>query len=183
MIVEAIRELVKCFRTIEQNTHLNTGGIVELARLPAIVLNGPSLAEKKRLARDAERLTAIDNDDLISAREVPPRWYDVRFDVNLAAGSVPELLGLLAGCARLPQSVPLLTAKTAERERRYSWGWITPPSYSGAPNISEVAEGRGALVIHDVEIYSGIREIVPLILSIEADINSGPATESVVLKE
>lgn len=53
MIEETIRELIRLFREhAEENTVLSAGSIVEIAKLPVIVLNGPTLTEKKRLMRD-----------------------------------------------------------------------------------------------------------------------------------
>ena len=53
MIEETTRALIKLFREqIEENTVLSAGSIVEITTLPVIVLNGPTLTEKKRLMRD-----------------------------------------------------------------------------------------------------------------------------------
>ncbi len=63
MIEETTRELIKLFRKyVEENTVLSAGSIVEIAKLPVIVLNGPTLTEKKRLMRDPERITVIDEE-------------------------------------------------------------------------------------------------------------------------
>ncbi len=48
MILETTTALVQLFKTIEPNTHLLAGSIVELANLPAIVLTGPVLHEVLR---------------------------------------------------------------------------------------------------------------------------------------
>ena len=39
------------------------------------------------------------------------------------------------------------------------------------PNISQVAQGRAGIIVYDVEVYSEIREVWPLIekVSIEID--------------
>ena len=41
-----------------------------------------------------------------------------------------------------------------------------------SPNVSQVYQGRGSITIFDVEIYSDIREVIPLIEKINVDINS-----------
>ena len=169
MIVETTRALIRTFRTVEPNTHLAQRSITELDQLPAVVLTGPLVQEVTRRRRDAERITAIDIANEHAAREVPPRWYALRFNVAFSAESNIDLLGVIEGCSKLPQRVPLLRAEGAERIREYSWRWSTFPSVSNAPNISEVCEGRGELIVDDVEVYSDIREIVPLIVTIRLD--------------
>lgn len=171
MITETVRELIKLFRTIEPNTVLSNGTLTELSQLPAIVLSGPIAVEKKRLMRDAERITAVDIDNDTAVREVPPRWYDLRFNVSFSCASMLELVQLMEECSRLVQREPLLTAVNDDRTRQYSWAWREFPSAYNVPDISEVSEGRGELVIFDVEAYSGIQEIVPLIKVIDVDIN------------
>ena len=182
MIEETTRELIKLFRTHffpedfetekEEDKHvrLSAGSIVEIAKLPAIVLNGPLMSEKKRLMRDPERITAIDVEAGKAVREVPPRWYDVRFDVNLTCTSNLELIRLMEKCSRLNQACPLLTAVNDERERQYLWRWEKFPDTVTAPNISQVYQGRGELIVYDVEIYSGIREVWPLIEKIQIEV-------------
>ncbi len=172
MIVETTRALIRLFKTIEPNTILNAGNVVEIATLPAIVLNGPVAVEKKRLMRDPERITAIDIENNIAVREVPPRWYDLQFSVAFSCKSTLELIELMEECSRLAQRSNLLKAENDERTRMYSWAWRTLPSVYNVPNISEVCEGRGELVIHDVEAYSGIRENIPLIKVIDIDVNN-----------
>ena len=171
MIEETTRELIKLFRErIEENTVLSAGSIVEIAKLPVIVLNGPMLTEKKRLMRDPERITAIDTEAGKAVREVPPRWYDVRFDVNMTCAGSLELIGLMEKCSRVNQACPLLTAHNDERERQYLWRWEKFPDAVTAPNISQVYQGRGGLIVYDVEIYSGIREVWPLIEKIQIEV-------------
>ena len=171
MIEETTRELIKLFRErIEQNTVLSAGSIVEIAKLPVIVLNGPLMTEKKRLMRDPERITAIDTEAGKAIREVPPRWYDVRFDVNMTCASSLELIALMEKCSRANQACPLLTAKNDERERQYLWRWEKFPDTVTTPNISQVYQGRGELIVYDVEIYSGIREVWPLIEKIQIEV-------------
>ena len=62
-----------------------------------------------------------------------------------------------------------MTAEGAERTRQYLWAWQKPPSVYNVPNVSEVCEGRGDLIVYDVEVYSGIQEIVPLIQDVSLD--------------
>jgi len=181
--VETTRALVRLFKSIEPNTHLSAGSIVELARLPAVVLSGPVAVEKKRLARDAERLTAIDMEEMEAAREVPPRWYDLQFDVALSCRSTLELVEMMERCSRLVQASPLLTAEGGGRVRRYVWAWRTPPGVRDAPDISQVAEGRGELAVFDVEAYSGLREISPLIRVVDIGIESPDGTDEVKIGE
>ena len=172
MIEGTTRELIKLFREhVEENTVLSAGSIVEIATLPVIVLNGPTLTEKKRLMRDPERITVIDEAAGQAIREVPPRWYDLRFDVNISCESSLDLVGLIEKCSRVNQGYALLTAKNDERERQYIWRWETPPQVSTTPNISQVAQGRAGIIVYDVEVYSGIREVWPLIEKVSVDID------------
>lgn len=172
MIEETTRELIKLFREqVEENTVLSAGSIVEIAKLPAIVLNGPTLTEKKRLMRDPERITAIDEEAGQAIREVPPRWYDLRFDVNISCESNIALVKLIEKCSRVNQGYALLTAKNEERERQYLWRWETSPQVSTTPNISQVAQGRAGIIVYDVEVYSEIREVWPLIERVSAEID------------
>ena len=163
MIVAATRSLIRLFKTIEQNTILSAGNIAELATLPAIVLNGPVAVEKKRLHRDPERITAYDYENNIAVSEVVPRWYDLQFGVAFSCKSTLELVEIMEKCSRLNQSAKVLKAEGEERTREYSWAWRNLPSVYNVPNISEVCEGRGDLVIYDVEVYSNIRETAPLV--------------------
>ena len=57
MIVPVTRELIKLFRRIEPNTVLSAGNITEISELPAIVLSGPVVNEKKRMRREHEEIT------------------------------------------------------------------------------------------------------------------------------
>ncbi len=172
MIEETTRELIRLFREqIEENTVLSAGSIVEIAKLPAIVLNGPTLTEKKRLMRDPERITVIDEDTGQAVREIPPRWYDLRFDVNISCDSNLALVKLIEKCSRVNQGYSLLTAKNEGQERQYLWRWETPPQVSTTPNISQVAQGRAGLIVYDVEVYSEIREVWPLIEKVSIDID------------
>ena len=172
MIEETTRELIRLFREqVEENTVLSAGSIVEIAKLPVIVLNGPTLTEKKRLMRDPERITVIDEEAGQAIREIPPRWYDLRFDVNISCESNLALVSLMEKLSRINQGYSLLTAKNEQRERQYLWRWETPPQVSTTPNISQVAQGRAGIIVYDVEVYSEIREVWPLIekVSIEID--------------
>jgi hypothetical protein len=170
MIAATTRALIRAFRSIEPNTHLAQRSIVELETLPAVVLTGPLLQEVLRRRRDAERITAVDLEAGHAVREKPPRWYNMRFNVAFSAESNIDLLETIAKCSKLPQRVPLLRAEGAERIREYSWRWSAFPSASTAPNVSEVCEGRGELTVEDVEVYSDIRELVPLIRVVELDL-------------
>lgn len=173
MIEETTRELIRLFREqVEENTVLSAGSIVEIATLPAIVLNGPALTEKKRLMRDPERITVIDEETGQAVREIPPRWYDLRFDVNISCESNLALVKLIEKCSRINQYYSLLTAKNEDRERQYLWRWETPPQISTTPNISQVAQGRAGIIIYDVEVYSEIREVWPLIEKVSGEINN-----------
>jgi hypothetical protein len=169
MIAETTRTLIRTFRTIEPNTHLAQRSITELERLPAVVLTGPLIQEVTKRRRDAERITTIDVENANAVREIPPRWYTLRFNAIFTAESNIDLLSVIESCSRLPQRVPLLRAEAAERIREYSWRWSTFPSVSNAPNVSEVCEGRGELIVDDVEVYSDICELVPLIVTIRLD--------------
>ena len=172
MIEETTRALIRLLREqVEANTILSAGSIVEIATLPVIVLNGPTLIEKKRLMRDPERITVIDEQSQQAIREIPPRWYDLRFDLNFSCESNLDLIRLIEKCSRVNQGYSLLTAQNEQRERQYLWRWETPPQVSTTPNISQVAQGRAGIIVYDVEIYSEIREVCPLLdaFSIEID--------------
>ncbi|MBR0035057.1 MAG: hypothetical protein IJP54_05235 [Synergistaceae bacterium] len=172
MIEETTRELIRLFREqVEENTVLSAGSIVEIAKLPVIVLNGPTLTEKKRLMRDPERITVIDEEAGEAVREIPPRWYDLHFDVNISCESNLVLVSLVEKLSRLNQRYSLLTAKNEQRERQYLWRWETPPQVSTTPNISQVAQGRAGIIVYDVEVYSEIREVWPLIERVSVEIN------------
>ena len=172
MIEETTRELIRLFREhVEENTVLSAGSIVEIATLPVIVLNGPTLTEKKRLMRDPERITAIDEEAGEAIREVPPRWYDLHFDVNISCEGNPNLISLLEKLSRVNQGYSLLTAKNERRERQYLWRWETPSQVSTTPNISQVAQGRAGIIVYDVEVYSEIREVWPLIQKVSVELD------------
>ena len=172
MIEETTRELIKLFREhVDENTVLSAGSIVEIAKLPVIVLNGPVLTEKKRLMRDPERITVIDEEAGQAIREIPPRWYDLRFDVNISCESNFALVKLIEKCSRFNQGYSLLTAKNDERERQYLWRWETPPQVSTTPNISQVSQGRAGIIVYDVEVYSEIREVWPLIQNVSVEMD------------
>ena len=169
MILAATRALIQLFKSMEPNTHLSPGSIVELATLPAIILTGPVVHEVFRKQRDAERITAIDEDSRIAVHEKPPRWYNMQFNVAFSCAASMDLLKFLEACSRLPQQYPVIKAEGEERTREYSWSWKTFPSAYPAPNVSEVIEGRGELMVYDVEVYSDMREIVPLVEVFDVD--------------
>ena len=172
MIEETTRELIRLFREqVEENTVLSAGSIVEIAKLPVIVLNGPTLTEKKRLMRDSERITLIDKEAGQAIREIPPRWYDLHFDVNISCESNLALVSLIEKLSRLNQGYYLLTAKNEQREHQYLWRWETPPQVSTTPNISQVVQGRAGIIVYDVEVYSEIREVWPLIERVSVEID------------
>lgn len=171
MIEETTRALAELFREYaEKNTVLSAGSIVETSNLPVIVLNGPILTEKKRLMRDPERITAIDYEAGKAIREIPPRWYDLRFDVNISCENYWEILSLFEKLSRLNQEYPLLFAKNNERECKYLWRWETPPRVSTTPNISQVYQGNAGIIVYDVQVYSEIREVWSLIQKVSVEI-------------
>jgi hypothetical protein len=47
--------------------------------------------------------------------------------------------------------------------------WNSFPSVVSNPNVSGICEGRGEIVISDVEVYSDIQVTVPLIVSVVFD--------------
>lgn len=172
MITETTRALIKLFKGLEPNTHLSAGSIVELAELPAIVLSGPVATEKKRLMRDPDRIVAYDYENGVAVKEIPPRWYDLTFNAAFSCKSTLELVELMERCSRLAQSHKLLTAEGEERTRQYLWAWQRPPSVYNVPNVSEVCEGRGDLIVYDVEVYSDIRETVPMITKVSLELKA-----------
>lgn len=165
MMISATRSLIQLFKKVEPNTHIIAGSILELARIPAITLSGPNPQEVKQLRKDAVRLVVRDAENSTAIREICPRWYNLFFFVTLSCKSQIELMTVLANCSRLTQQHPLLTANREDdlRERQYSWGWRKFPAPVGGANISEVFEASGELTIHDVEVYSDIRDEVQLI--------------------
>ena len=176
MIEETTRELIRILReeffpedlteTDENKKHVNlsAGSITQLSTLPAIILYGPVLTEKKRLMRDPERITEIDEEAGQAKREVPPRWYDLRFDVNISCESNIELLRLFEKLSRLNQRKSLLMNK-------YLWRIETPLQNTTNPNISQIYQGRAGIIIYDVEIYSEIFDVYPLIKKVDVEIN------------
>jgi hypothetical protein len=169
MILAATRALIKLIRDIEQNVHLSQGSIVEIAEIPALILTGPMIQEVTKLHRDGERITAKDLEKSNAVREVPPRWYNLRFSVTFTAKSNIDLLGVMEECSRLQQQTPLISAESKDRARKYSWRWNLFPSVSTNMNISEVVEEHGEIIISDVEVYSDIRTTIPLIETVEFD--------------
>lgn len=166
MITAATRALIKIFKTIEPNTILSAGNITELSDMPAIVLSGPVANEKRRMRREPEVITDYDYDNNTATVEIVPRWYDLQFNVALTAKSTLDLVKLIEECSRLNQRERVIEAVDENddtRRRIYSWAWRNLPSVYNAPNISEVCEGRGDLIIYDVEVYSGIYHNEPLI--------------------
>lgn len=166
MILETTRAFIRLFKTVEPNTHLSpSGGITELERVPAIVLDGPQPAEAMDMRRAAYSVTAADTGGNTFTREPSPRFYDLRFSVTLCADSAPALLNLLETCSRLAQNFPVLTVTQngTGRTREYSWEWEQFPAGSGTPNFSEVYEATGSARIRDVEVYSGAAETGKLI--------------------
>jgi hypothetical protein len=183
VILATTRTLVQLFKSVEPNTHLSPGSIVELARLPAIILTGPILSEVKKRQRDAERITVIDKENYQAVREKPPRWYDMQFNVAFSCVSSLELLHIIEECSRLPQKNPLLLATGEERSREYSWAWRVFPAMQTTPNVSEVVEGRGELTVYDVEVYSDVREMTPLIRVIDIDLEMPSGMDKVTIGE
>ena len=191
MIVETTRELIRTFQELffemypeifgnlspeEQKKELakrvvlSAGAITEISQLPVIVLNGPILREKKRLMRDPARITKIDDGKAI--REVPPRWYDLRFDVSLACESNLELLELIEKFSQLNQSHITISAKNDDRgERIYTWSWNLMAGSDVLPNGSQVFQGKGEIIVYDVEIYSDVINEVPLISEVQPEVN------------
>ena len=184
MIVAATRALIKMLRAnIFENVVLSAGNITEISELPVIILNGPVMSEKKRLMRDAERLRVIDMETMQAAYEVPPRWYDLRFDVNVSCNGNLELIEIFEEFSRINQKCPLIKAVGNDREREYSWYWNALPGSAVDPNISQVYQGRGSLTVYDVEVYSNIREIWPLIEKVMAEFEINGAGELLEVSE
>ena len=174
MIVATIRTLIRLLReNIFENVILSAGSIVEISTLPVIVLNGPELVEKNRLMRDHERIVVVDLSAGLAAREIPPRWYDLRFDVNISCESNLSLIETFEEFSRVNQKFPLLHAVKDERDRQYSWYWNIVPSSDIDPNISQVYQGKGELIIYDVEVYSNVRKVWPLIEKVKAEFDTG----------
>ena len=183
MILETTRALIRLFKTVEPNTQLSAGSIVELAKLPAVILSGPILQEVKRKRRDGERLTVIDKESNTAIREVPPRWYDLQFNVAFSCESSIDFLKLVWNCSVLSQQYPLLQAVGEERTREYSWEWRVPPALQTVPNVSQIVEGRGEITVYDVEVYGNLRESVPLIRVVEIDIETPKGADKVTIGE
>lgn len=172
MLVETTRALIRLLRErINENVILSAGSILEISKLPVVVLSGPDLKEKKKLAHDGERLRAIDLENLEAVYEVPPRWYDLKFNVNVSCESNLELLSMIEEFSRLNQSNRLIQAVNEERARNYTWDWRVMAGSDVSPNISQVYQGKGTITVYDVEIYSNIREYWPLIRKISTEIN------------
>ena len=171
MITAATRALIKLFKIIEPNTILSAGSITEISELPAIVLSGPVATEKRRMRREFEEITAYDRENNTATVERAPRWYDLSFNAAFSCKSTLELVKLMEECSRLNQAHPVIEAIDEQddtRRRIYSWAWRNLPSVYNAPNLSEVCEGRGDLIIYDVEVYNGLYREVPLIQEFSA---------------
>ena len=157
MIVAATRALIKLFRKIEPNVILSAGNITELSELPAIILSGPVASEKRQMRRDGETIANYDYENQTAIVEKAPRWYDLSFNIAFSCKSSLELVKLMEECSRLVQAYPVIEAIDEEDDTRrqlYKWSWRNLPSVYNVPNLSEVCEGRGDLIIHDVEVYS-----------------------------
>ncbi len=157
MIVAATRALIKLFRKIEPNVILSAGNITELSELPAIILSGPVASEKRQMRRDGETIANYDYENQTAIVEKAPRWYDLSFNIAFSCKSSLELVKLMEECSRLVQAYPVIEAIDEEDDTRrqfYKWSWRSLPSVYNVPNLSEVCEGRGDLIIHDVEVYS-----------------------------
>jgi len=178
MIVETVRALIKMLKSeLCENVVLSAGNIVEISKLPVIILNGPVLQEKKRLARDPDRISVIDEENEVAVLEVPPRWYDLRFDVNISFDNSLSMLEFIEKFSILAQKNRLIKAVNDLRERQYIWAWRTLPGLDTKPNISQVFQGRGEIVIYDVEVYSGIQEVWPLIKKVNVEFNNQDTIE------
>jgi len=178
MIVETVRALIKMLKSeLCENVVLSAGNIVEISKLPVIILNGPVLQEKKRLARDPDRISVIDEENEVAVLEVPPRWYDLRFDVNISFDNSLSMLEFIEKFSILAQKNRLIKAVNDLRERQYIWAWRTLPGLDTKPNISQVFQGRGEIVIYDVEVYSGIQEVLPLIKKVNVEFNNQDTIE------
>ena len=175
MILETTEALVKLLKTrVIENVKLSAWNITELSELPVIILTGPILAEKKRLMRDPEyRYVSQDLKNGIATYEMPARVYDLRFDVNISCSNVYALIELIEKMSRLNQAYILLHAVNYEKEivRDYSWEWRLMIGANNAPNISQVFQGHGQIIIHDVEIFSEITKEQALIRKVIASVN------------
>ena len=174
MIVETTRALIKMLRgSVNSEVVLSAGSIVEITKLPVLILNGPELTEKKKKMRDPEVMTSIDIESLQDVREMVPRLYDLRFAVNVTCESNLALLEMIEGLSRLNQAQKVIRAVNEDRVREFSWDWRVMAGSDVSPNISQVYQGKGSIVIYDVEVYSNIREYWPLIREIQVDFSGG----------
>lgn len=169
MIKETCEALITLLKTVEPNTAITHGRVLEIKTLPSISLEGPALAEIRAM-RSQAKLTEI-NIGSGYIREKAPRWYDLSFTVTIAADKYADILDRIEALSRLAQSGPLLTVtqETTGRQRSYVWDWQYLPYPTGAPNFSGVYNAAGRLTIYAVEVYSGIQETGPLITSVELD--------------
>lgn len=87
--------------------------------------------------------------------------------MNISCESRLALVKLIEKCSRVNQGYSLLTAANDDHERQYLWRLETLPQVSTTPNISQVSQGRAGIIVYDVEVYSGIREVWPLIQLIQ----------------
>lgn len=175
MIKECTSALKTLLESAEANTVMAQGNITELKSLPAIVIFGPALHEVRSM-RSQALLRETDTDSGTYTKEKAPRWYNLQFEVRIAAVRYRELADRLEMLSRLVQTTPLIrvTQEVTGRERNYTWDWREFPSITSTPNISGVYEANGELIVYDVEVYSGVQTTGPLITSIELGI--GPAS-------
>lgn len=157
MLNETCKELLRLLRTqVEENTQQNMGNLLEIKKLPVIVLTGPTLQERRNMRSVAE-LTATDPRTNTFVKETTPRWYNLNFAVLLAADHLSDLLDRVEHLSRTARAHPVLTVTqdSTERTRRYHWDWTALPSNTTTPNHSGVYEAQGTLTVYDIEIYSG----------------------------
>ena len=170
MIKETCAALIRLLKTVEPNTAITHGRVLELKTLPSLVLEGPALSEIRAM-RSQAKITAKDLANKAYVREKAPRWYNLSFNVTIGAEKYADILDRIEALSRLAQRSNLIAAKQegTGRERAYAWDWQTIPSSAGAPNFSGVYNAAGRLTIYAVEAYSDIQETGPLIMSIELD--------------
>lgn len=158
MIVETIRKVVETLRTVEPNTKFSPGDpFTELAKLPAVVIEGPQLIEVGTFDATKHWLFARDLDTKTFIKERGPKFFNVDFQVSVSSKKETELLALVKKLTMLPVAVPLLSVIKESRTEQYAWGWQQQFRGSGAANLCNVHEATAVLRVQMVAMLTDIQ--------------------------
>lgn len=132
--------------------------IVELAKLPAVILNGPQLAENRFYTSNVVRRTAPDAAG-VQVELGPVYTADMRFNLVGASDSENELLRLQQELVSLFQrviwlDVPRDFADLSKGYDRFELDFAPDGDFqtASAPNVSNVRQFTGTVIIRGVEL-------------------------------